>query len=64
MTKRFENILRRIVRFGLWTVAGLSFLFMLGTMGAVDMGHVELGTGAVRCLVSLGLFGFSFHLVN
>ena len=64
MTKKIENILRRIVRFSLWTVAGLSFLFMLGTMGAVDMGHVELGTGAVRCLVSLGLFGVSFWLVN
>lgn len=64
MSKRFENGLRKVVRFSLWTVAGLSFLFMLGTMGAVDMGHVELGTGAVRCLVSLGLFGVSFHLVN
>lgn len=64
MTKRFENILRKIVRFTLGTIAFLAFFFMIGTMGAVEMGDLELGTGAVRCFVSLGLFGLSFHLVN
>ena len=64
MSTRFENILRQIVRFTLGTVAFLSFFAVLGTIGAIELGDLELGAGAIRCLVGMGVFGVSFWLVN
>ena len=63
MTKRIENILRWIVRISLYTIGSLAALVTLGTIGAVDMGHVALGVGAVRCLVSCVVSLFCFDLV-
>jgi hypothetical protein len=63
MTKRIENTLRWIVRISLVTIGSLAALFMLGTIGAVDAGHVSLGAGALRCLGSMGLSMFCFDLV-
>lgn len=64
MSKRFENGLRKVVRGGLWALAGVSALFLLGTVGAIDAGHVGLAEGVVRCICSLGLAMFCFDLVN
>ena len=63
MTKRIENILRWIVRISLVTIGSLAALFVLGTLGAIDMGHVALGVGAVRCGISLAVSLFCFDLV-
>ena len=36
MSKKFENRLRKIVRFTLGTIAFLSFFFMIGSVGALE----------------------------
>lgn len=64
MSKKFENGLRKVVRFSLGTIAFLSFFMMIGSIGAIEQDMVELGTGALRCFGWLGLFGVSFWLVN
>lgn len=64
MSKRFENILRQIVRFSLGSVACLSFFYVLGTVGALDLDMVDLGTGAIRCLGGCGVFAFSTWLLG
>lgn len=64
MTKRFENILRRIVRVTLGTVAFLSFFFMIGSVGALEQGYISLRQGAVQCFGSLAVWAVSFYLVN
>ena len=39
------------------TVAFLSFLFMLGTVGAIEQDALDLGVGAIRAFIGLGCFG-------
>lgn len=38
-------------------LAALSFLFLLGTVGAVEQDMVSLGTGTIRMAVGLVAFG-------
>ena len=38
------------------TIAFLSFLFLLGTVGSVEQGMTSLSTGVIRMLVSFGSF--------
>lgn len=39
------------------TLAFLSFLFMLGTVGAIEQDALDLGVGAIRAFIGLGCFG-------
>lgn len=64
MSKKFENGLRKVVRFSLVVLAFLSFLFLVGSIGAIEHGHVGLRQGAVQCFGSMALFGVSFWLVG
>lgn len=64
MSKKFENRLRKIVRFTLGTIACLSFFFMIGSVGALEQDYISLRQGAVQCFGSMAVFGVSFYLVG
>lgn len=38
------------------TIAFLSFLFLLGTVGSVEHGMIPLGTGVIRIVAGLAAF--------
>lgn len=39
------------------TLAFLSFLFMLGTVGAIEQDTLDLGVGTIRAFIGLGCSG-------
>ena len=64
MSKKFENGLRKVVRFSLGTIAFLSFFFMIGSVGAVEQDYISLRQGAVQMFSSLAVWALCFYLVG
>lgn len=45
-------------------LAALSFLYVLGVAGSLDLNMVSLGIGAIRMILGLGCFGIFCKLAD